>query len=79
MVLLCCLALFIVILNYLIMYYFLCTMHTHQTVNPDELEEGEEGEEDMEVTDIDDFTPPVVMKPALQIPGTIYMYMYMYV
>ena len=38
-------------------------------MNPDELEEGEEGEEDMEVTDIDDFTPPVVMKPALQIPG----------
>ena len=48
--------------------FIICTC-THQTVSPDELEEGEEGEEDMEVTDIDDFTPPVVMKPALQIPG----------
>ena len=34
--------------------------------------EGEgdgEGDEDMEVTDIDEFTPPLVMKPTLTIPG----------
>ena len=58
--------------------FYMCT-HAHlQTVNleePEPVEMGKEGEEEEEeeeegrVTDVDEFNPPLVMKPSLKIPG----------